>query len=809
VAPDTFDFNSSVVVAPSASIVATAWTFGDGTTATGTSVSHQFALPGTFSVVLTVTDSNGSAGNASVVVAAAQSPTTTPTATPTTPTTTPTPPTTTPVASDFDTRKSAAGVIRWFDFDSAAQLGGTYGANFGTLAGTSTAPVIDSTVKSSGTGSLRFDIPPLSGSNAAGSWFTNFSSDLLTQFGENSQFFVQWRQRFNQAFIDTYFTQIGGSPQGGIKQVILGTGDKPGGILYSSCTTLETVLQTYYQHKFPITYNSCTGSASHVAYSPMFQSSPPYDFLLQNADPPPGCTYSQAGALGATGIPPGCFAWVANEWLTFQMGITLGPRDGNGDFSNSRVQVWAARDGKPSQLILDWKPGVPGYFPLAGGSASENQSFGKIWLLPYMTNKDPTQMHLLAQTWYDELIISKQQIPDPVYTATTSTPTSTPVSGPVSTPTPTSIPSPNPIVTLATLAGLSANTAVNLGNFWCNQPADNPSGCERSVEYGGMAYDPYNRRMLQFGGGHATTTRTDISAFDLSSLVWTSLYPSTQCSQMTYANYNASNGSWISTGQPVARHTYDMLVVGQFGTQRSLFMMTDGGYDHVEGCGGSNLGSPPNNQVKIAKYDLSSGGGWTYSSVSPGNYWYYAAASAYDPISQRIVVVGQPSNLGPGNIWIYDPATDSVITGNQSVPNISYAGNLVYFPPSDKFYYISNGLTASATVFEVTLNRSNYAFSTIAQVTGVGGSIPSPFPETGFAYDSKNQIIGGGIQGGTFFAYDPIAKRWSSSAMQTSPAGGSVGTLDFHVLNYDPVNNVFIFFTDYNSGNKTWAYRYQ
>ena len=46
-------------------------------------------------------------------------------------------------------------------------------------------------------------------------------------------------------------------------------------------------------------------------------------------------------------------------------------------------------------------------------SAAEDLKFGKIWLLPYDTGKDPSQSHPTAFTWYDELIISRTQIADP------------------------------------------------------------------------------------------------------------------------------------------------------------------------------------------------------------------------------------------------------------------------------------------------------------------------------------------------------------------------------------------------------------
>jgi len=174
-----------------------------------------------------------------------------------------------------------------------------------------------------------------------------------------------------------------------------------------------------------------------------------------------------------------------------------------------------------------------------------------------------------------------------------------------------------------------------------------------------------------------------------------------------------------------------------------------------------------------------------------------------------IVVVGYTSNVGPGYVWVYDPATDTVTQGGMAPVNIGYANNLVYYPPNQNFYLISNGTVPNGqAVFEVALNRGNLSLSTVTQVTGIGGAIPSII-ETGFAYDSANQIIGGGVQNGLFYAYDPATKLWSSKVMQTSPAGGSVGTVAHHSLDYDPVNNVFIILTDYASGFRTWAYRYK
>jgi hypothetical protein len=319
-------------------------------------------------------------------------------------------------ASDFEVRKSAPGVVRWFDFDSDAQLGSkAYGSNFGVLKGDKTSPVIDKTVKASGAGSLRFDLESYTASNGAGAWYANFSKDLSVQFGENSEFYVQWRQRFNRAFVDTYFTEDWGDgkihPQGGTKQIIVTTGDQPKRI-FNSCEAIEVVVTTYYQQRLPIAYNSCTGSTSHPAYSPFYEKLPAADFRLQNGTAP-YCLYSNSGD-DKTGVGPGCFGWVPDEWMTFQIGVTLGPRDNSkGEFLESRVRLWGAREGQRSVLLVDWKPGIPGYFPLTAGPATDNQRFGKVWLLPYMTNKNHKQAHPLAQTWYDDLIISTQRIADP------------------------------------------------------------------------------------------------------------------------------------------------------------------------------------------------------------------------------------------------------------------------------------------------------------------------------------------------------------------------------------------------------------
>jgi hypothetical protein len=319
-------------------------------------------------------------------------------------------------ADDFQARCQTPGVIRCVGFDQVSDIAGTeWGSNSGIYSGAAT-PALDSTLKASGNSSLKLTIPSNSGANTSGGFWANFSPDLSTQFGENSEFYVQWRQRFSSEFLATDYQ--GG---GGWKQAIIGTGDKLGCTTgnttncYASCTDLEVVTQNTSQRGFAQMYNSCSGSASHGAYAAFEEPFAGSDFKLQNARPSPYCLYSQSGG---NRFPPNgkCFGYFPNEWMTFQVRIKTGLRVG-GEFTNSYVELWIAREGRPSERVLNWGP-----YNLSAGSQGENQRFGKVWLLPYNTGKNPSQSHPTAFIWYDELIISRTRIPDPGIAGSASPP---------------------------------------------------------------------------------------------------------------------------------------------------------------------------------------------------------------------------------------------------------------------------------------------------------------------------------------------------------------------------------------------------
>lgn len=75
-APLTMQFDGSASSSDQPPIVTYSWAFGDGGTGAGPTVAHTFSVPGTYSTVLTVTDSAGLSGQVStpVLVSAATQP---------------------------------------------------------------------------------------------------------------------------------------------------------------------------------------------------------------------------------------------------------------------------------------------------------------------------------------------------------------------------------------------------------------------------------------------------------------------------------------------------------------------------------------------------------------------------------------------------------------------------------------------------------------------------------------------------------------------------------------------------------------
>jgi hypothetical protein len=297
----------------------------------------------------------------------------------------------TTTGNDFLRRCASPGVIRCWDFDDAAATDAHIAPPFGE---TVKRGQVVTNVVGDGTGSLQFTVPSQSGADTSGSFSLDFADNLSQQFGEGQEFFLQYRVRYNDVMINTNFT---GS--NGFKMHITGEGDRPpspaepSGFTAFSCTTLELPLQNIEQVGFPRAYHSCgTFQELQVGIPNTFE------FLDQNAD---GCPHY--GDQGFPQTEPPCFKYKANEWITIQQHVKVG----HWGMFDSTVEYWAADQGQTSRLMVSLVD-----FKLLNDNPTLSK-YGKIWLLPYQTNKDDTQVTGTGFVWYDSLIVSTRRIPDP------------------------------------------------------------------------------------------------------------------------------------------------------------------------------------------------------------------------------------------------------------------------------------------------------------------------------------------------------------------------------------------------------------
>jgi hypothetical protein len=309
----------------------------------------------------------------------------------------------------FAARVATAGVVRHFAFDSPSHLGAGpngfgYGYNYGWYPdnGNDDHPVIDTTVFPGTSGSsLKLTMDERRG---GGMWVCNFSDDLKTRFNAGDEFFVQWKQRFNKAMIgpnaDLY---------GSWKQCLISSGDVDYTVagVANSCRCIEVCLTSYefakglgdaHDDRFPVAYHRCPDCGGTVNLT---EPHPQQFLLLQNKRAAPYCGYNNVMGSGAGIAAPGgnCFVYVADEWQTFQIGITCGARVGEA-LPGSRIRVWAQREGRASELLMDHALTLT--FP------SKDPGYGKFWF----TARNPYKRNTTMVTWLAELIISRQRIPD-------------------------------------------------------------------------------------------------------------------------------------------------------------------------------------------------------------------------------------------------------------------------------------------------------------------------------------------------------------------------------------------------------------
>lgn len=301
-----------------------------------------------------------------------------------------------------------------------------------TKTGNPRAPAVDRRIKASGTGSLRFTIPSHSSAGDSGYCQMDFTPNGSVQFGEADTFYVQYRVRFSceLLFVDCDPKSPGyererrrywilgaphGASKGGFKVSIIGEGDdrrlrSP----TDSCTLLELVVVNLRQLGIVGGYHSCGWYAGHMEYYGLDRNSGSGRYDVQpkggrgrnpqgphcwNLDPATGKSLDRAWDE--------CVLWYADEWMTVTQRVTVGhwADISSSPARDSNYRLWIARQGHPSVLVMNYdlnlrRPEQPFI------------KYGKVWLLPYSTGKDPAEAHPEAYMWFDELIVSKDPIPD-------------------------------------------------------------------------------------------------------------------------------------------------------------------------------------------------------------------------------------------------------------------------------------------------------------------------------------------------------------------------------------------------------------
>jgi hypothetical protein len=277
-------------------------------------------------------------------------------------------------SSDFALRCASPAVIRCEGFDEP--LAGMEG------------PTIDGEVRASGRGSLRFELAEGAPAGAAGQLVLQFTDDLSVQIGEGEEVWIQWRQRFSPSWL----ASVPGSTEWWLLR--LGEGDRPDRDV-SWCGELDVLVADFYVRGVPQVLHSC-GLRDGT-----------FDVFDQ---PIPGSTAIDVQPGGPRPCPhdapdDGCERFVPDEWMTFQLHVRVGHwyRNDGVHPGDGGLDLWVAREGEAPVLAIARES----YDFTNTGDAR----FGAVWLRPDHTNG--TFAAASMQTWYDELIISRERVPEP------------------------------------------------------------------------------------------------------------------------------------------------------------------------------------------------------------------------------------------------------------------------------------------------------------------------------------------------------------------------------------------------------------
>ena len=342
----------------------------------------------------------------------------------------------------------------------------------------------------------------------------------------------------------------------------------------------------------------------------------------------------------------------------------------------------------------------------------------------------------------------------------------------------------------SSLVDLADNEAIDLGPYACESRAPSMR-CKTIFDFSRINYDPYNHRFVIFGGGHAATGRTDIDAFDMTTLTWGSLYPTMSCEDIRQGDIDP-RGFHRTSHHPVARHSYDQNVVAEVEGHGKLLMFS------TEGFSGACHPYKATIQAPAAFTLTDPDAGWRFGSRS-GTPWGYAGTAEFDPVSGFVVLLSGNAT----KLWVYDPTIEKVIFSMKGLIPAKNSSNLLYNPRDRNMYLVDR---STLQVRRFVLNRNDWG-KTVVTMVATTGNPPSKLRN--LSYDSRNHVIGG-VSGGSFHSLDMKSFEWHSQPINIkSDPGAEIGTVRGHAIDYDPVNNIFVFVSGKLSKLRTWAYRFR
>jgi hypothetical protein len=262
---------------------------------------------------------------------------------------------------NFQSRCTGPGVVKCLNLDNATGV---------SLQGSAK---IDNAMKVSGSASMRVDIAPTAG-DAPG----NLTTKLGADFGEGSSLYIQWRQRFSPEMIDV---DLGGE---GFKQFVIYDGTPCG-------PNMEVAMLNQDYNGFPILYSACGNS-----YLRKSLGSGNYALM-----------WDKDGTLCTSQNQSGCLRYQPDQWMTFYYEQKIG----TWGQANSVVKVSMAAENQPLKTFIDFSD-----FTFKSDKATS--AYRDIWIGPYSLGRTANTQYPAAQTWIDEVIISKQPIADPFQAVT-------------------------------------------------------------------------------------------------------------------------------------------------------------------------------------------------------------------------------------------------------------------------------------------------------------------------------------------------------------------------------------------------------